>query len=850
MSTQVIPNGLKLGKETPTAVKAYVRPSIHNTTAQNSYGPNADATIGVGTGQHGTYFDCRTSRLHFQVAIRNKSKMIDFVSLGRAGWAWLIREMSVRVNGIPIEQVRYYNTLCELEKIRKGEDPDPFLMTFPNDWAPCGGLAGKNHVNFIKPCMVNAMGNSWDLLTNSIAEGHFAGPMGNKLYTSSAASSTLDFIHGPNCHTTASGLRVHGRFTGSTKINGSGLCAQISGQQSVKGPYDLGVDWEKLEERVEKNRRTRNDPRRVANQYANVKYLPVMMKHAQDTEKWYWGSTYDFSSQLQDGVLSMKVALPVHLGTVGELNPGGFPAFMVGANRMDFIFKFASVEEALYVTMDPCRRVPTTLRDVVPYRGGTTSSKPAFTAAGVPVTGDMMISICGGPSFDTISEAAAVDYDASAAIYFGDAVCAGHIANGVLGSGHAPADLSSLSASAILSTAQVSAVISAAQSIGAVPQYVPVIGTSTTDVKGAWSTTGGKAFVGESKICFGTRYTKSRPQARRCTQSCYPLELPANHFGDITFEISGLEYHVEEIIFGDAVTDAILTAGVGGNAVMETFVNKITTLQLPQNGSQKFMIPLTAANATDLCVAFRDRKQLDSYTAINYPSYSFPNIFTRISQTLSGAYHVGDDSPIIIDQPLGTHDSGIGLQFMYGSERMPPKPLTTLPEILEYNALGDNLFYGEGDLGILRRQGGEPTYIGECPQMVSAGANYDYMIADPTKDGFFAAFVDAALLDDQSITDNPNMRPLLYSAGGRQGGTYRLPITEAPVGTFHISLNLESFKGMGSKMISGLTIMSQSIILEFQQAKHAASTQLEMVAYLRANAKMVFNRGGIVEVIS
>jgi len=844
MSTQVIPNGLKLGKETPTAVKAYVRPSIHNTTAQNSYGPNADATIGIGTGQHGTYFDTRTSRLHMQVQIRNRSKMIDFISLGRAGWAWLIREMSLRVNGIPIEQIRYYNTLCELEKIRKGEDPDPYLFTFTNDWEACGGLAGRNHVNFIKPCMVNALGNSWDLITNSIAARSAALPPGYKTRPASdSVQSTIYYGSGPNPHTTAGGASVHGRYIISTHLKGGGVVGEISGQESVMGPYHLGVDWEKLQERIADNQRTRNDPRRVANQYANAKYLPVMMKHAQDTQKWYWGSTYDFSSQLQEGVLTMKVALPLHLGTIGELNPGGFPAFMVGANRCDLILKLASVEEALYAQMDGCRRVPTTLRDVVPYRGATLAGKPGT----YPADGDIMIASVAKDSFTTIAETVAIEYDANAALYFGDAACAGHISNGPLFSGLATSDLTANSGSAEPTSAQVLAFLSYSQSAGAVPQYIPTIGTSLNDVKGCWATSSTKAFKNEGEICFGTRYKHSRPQVRRTTQSCHPLDLPSNHFGDITFEVSGLEYHVEEIIFGDAVTDAILTAGVGGNAVMETTVNKITTLQLPQNANQKFMIPLTAANATELCVAFRDRKQLDSSTGLNYPSFSFPNIFTSVSQVNDGTHVVGSDYPVVIEQPLGTHDSGIGLQFMYGSERMPPKPLTTLPEILEFNALGDQLFYGEGDLGVLRRQGGNPGFVGECPQMISSGGQ-DHLIVDPLQPGFFGAFVGADLLDDQTITDNMNM--LSITKKERMGGSYRLPLCEQPVGTFHLSLNLESFKGMGSKMISGLTIMSQSIILEFQQAKHAARTQLEMVAYLRCNAKMVFNRGGVVEVIS
>jgi len=64
-----------------------------------------------------------------------------------------------------------------------------------------------------------------------------------------------------------------------------------------------------------------------------------------------------------------RVSMPFVSGIYGILADKMFPDLLIGANNIRIEFKLASNNKALWLTMDPCRRVPGTVRDFAPFTG-------------------------------------------------------------------------------------------------------------------------------------------------------------------------------------------------------------------------------------------------------------------------------------------------------------------------------------------------------------------------------------------------------------------------------------------------------------------------------------------------
>lgn len=66
-----------------------------------------------------------------------------------------------------------------------------------------------------------------------------------------------------------------------------------------------------------------------------------------------------------------RVSMPFVSGIYGILADKMFPDLLIGANNIRIEFKLASNMKALWLTMDPCRRVPGTVRDFAPFTGSS-----------------------------------------------------------------------------------------------------------------------------------------------------------------------------------------------------------------------------------------------------------------------------------------------------------------------------------------------------------------------------------------------------------------------------------------------------------------------------------------------
>ncbi len=90
-----------------------------------------------------------------------------------------------------------------------------------------------------------------------------------------------------------------------------------------------------------------------------------------------------------------RVSMPFLSGIYGILADKMFPDLLIGANNIRIEFKLASNNKAFWLTMDPCRRIPGTVRDFAPFGGGANGSfrmnqvsDSNFGNAPVPTTQD------------------------------------------------------------------------------------------------------------------------------------------------------------------------------------------------------------------------------------------------------------------------------------------------------------------------------------------------------------------------------------------------------------------------------------------------------------------------------
>lgn len=158
MADFAMPQALELEQTRRNAVPAIRYELFHDTTTQNEYRPGELCYIPVETGQAGAFIDTSTTTLEMTIKVRNKNYMTDFINLPRCGWHAIIQEFGIEINNGLHEQNRHYAECVELDMIRTGENKHPFEMCRSNPYKVGEGLAGKTHINFVKPSMVTNLG--------------------------------------------------------------------------------------------------------------------------------------------------------------------------------------------------------------------------------------------------------------------------------------------------------------------------------------------------------------------------------------------------------------------------------------------------------------------------------------------------------------------------------------------------------------------------------------------------------------------------------------------------------------------------------------------------------------------
>jgi len=152
-----IPANVNLAKRKPTAVAAYSRRVKSIATNAQQFGESTFVNITLDTSTPGAFNDNLSSYLKFDLTFSNPNPYIDFVSFGSAGAASVIEEFRIYCQGTPIEEILQYNTCFQLFMDLNAQCKDPYYMYRPSKITQ--GVKYSQHVNQIKPPMVNRAGN-------------------------------------------------------------------------------------------------------------------------------------------------------------------------------------------------------------------------------------------------------------------------------------------------------------------------------------------------------------------------------------------------------------------------------------------------------------------------------------------------------------------------------------------------------------------------------------------------------------------------------------------------------------------------------------------------------------------
>lgn len=460
-----IPSGLHY-EQKPAAIPVYRRRCITNATSSNAYLPLQTIKIPLDTAMHGSVLDTKQTMLQFNLQIRNTNPFVDYINFGRAGANGIISAFRFMVNGNPVEKVTEYAEKYEDMMIKLGLNGDPYEFFQSNPFIPEDGPC---HTNFIKPPMVDIMGNTMYrphmLLDEASSANVFFGRTSNKVQVARAAGGLVNdfvatpaldggqfvldgdagemssFSHHPagtfkpdSFGANAGGVFRHTMYNehfphipkslnnflaepmehcGTTKFhvaNGDPLaltkadnspilnfaiykeCDFADGVLATKRvaipsshTHQLGysthtpAEWPYFIPKIKTVTQTHTNKRLqdVTRYYSNCKNIPVGMR-ANLTAKDYLYPVPAFTPSLSDmRTLDLNIVIPLLSGILGLGADKMFPDMLIAPGKAWLEIDLQDYRKAFYVTMDPCRRVPGTIRDYVPYTG-TSYNSPRF----------------------------------------------------------------------------------------------------------------------------------------------------------------------------------------------------------------------------------------------------------------------------------------------------------------------------------------------------------------------------------------------------------------------------------------------------------------------------------------
>jgi hypothetical protein len=448
-----------------------------------------------------------------------------------------------------------------------------------------------------------------------------------------------------------------------------------------------------------------------------------------------------------------RVSMPFLSGIYGIFADKMFPDMLIGANNMRIEFKLAQNVKALWTTMDPCRRVPGTLRDFVPFTGtksgvdrdqasafitANTAAWGCSSAAVVSTDTTQPVDTSIVPNSHMYSTLAALGQDLVISYGYATPIVIPTTLPGVA-TGYNSVVFNNVGGSYTYNTSNLPK-----------PQYVPV--------SEPWVKEGAKTYIKESAACFGTYLPASQAQSRRCWPNT-KLDATTDNFanaGQTYFTIRDIQYIGEQVQLDDVVTSAIIQSAATSEVVVWTRGYRAFEASCDQNAQQNIILPIQIGQAEALYLIFRPSVLL---TSPDYYSNSFCCPFVGLSYDNRDATTLALNDGVTPDvggsytlnSSLDTAGSGIfSYQLFSGTKQYPLQPIQTVSELIterekSTHSLHNWAYCSTENMALTSWN----NHFGNSS--LSTGIDLD-----PFLDfGYFTTFVPILALDDQTITQNP-----------------------------------------------------------------------------------------------
>ena len=461
--------------------------------------------------------------------------------------------------------------------------------------------------------------------------------------------------------------------------------------------------------------------------------------------------------------LEYRVSMPFLSGIYGIFADKMFPDMLIGANNMRIEFKLAQNVKALWTTMDPCRRVPGTLRDFVPFTGSksgavrnsaaaTRVADPELSAFGcsrarvyAPAAGMADTSIVTNSwMYDSLS-AMGQDFVPSFGV-------TSVINPNVVGVGGPPVNnITFQNVQAEMGSA-VNGFHQTTVSNLPKPQFLPTAAPWFKEV-GAQ-----KTYVPENQVCFGTYLPASQAQSRRCWPNT-KLNATSDNYansGATYFTIRDIQYIGEQVQLDDVVTSAIIQSAATSEVVVWTRGYRSFEASCDQNSQQNIILPIQIGQAEALYLVFRPTILINS---MDYYSNSFCCPFVGLSFTNTEQAVTDLNQGVVPDvggayslvSSLDSASSGtFSYQLFSGTKQYPLQPIQTVSELITEREKSVHSLHNWDWCST------ENMAWVNWSQKYGNKAITSGLDLDPFLDfGYFTTFVPVFALDDQTITQNP-----------------------------------------------------------------------------------------------
>ncbi len=486
-----------------------------------------------------------------------------------------------------------------------------------------------------------------------------------------------------------------------------------------------------------------------------------------------------FTTPIQQ-VETYRICYRPYSGIFGKMATKMLATTLLSPQQMYINIHLASAATFFNVSADPCRRIVGTIRDYIRNMGfanGMAMDNVYSVAAGANKSIYNYATTCFAPGYGPF-----------------------HCVPNVVGSTSVTSSYNSIfspaaaSGRSIISNqfATTNTEVGVGQGIVSLPpapQYM--LSTSPWLYKLPVPTTQAQNYANETSVFYGTALVASVPQSSRIfdfTSTGRPSNISIPNTGtapqdQITYTLSNINLIGDQIILPNETTADIIMQAEAGNFNVHTNSVRTYTLQVQNSETQSIICPLKVNMAKRILFVFQNQKQRNATTAYTYDSNCGLNPFASVyvntdavrAQNNSGfsyngetgapqtLYGVGYASPLTYF-PTYTKgsDANISLQLRIGNDFYPPQPLTTMQEI-------------STEL-VKTLEGWQTSFFSPTVDasvvIYGPDANNQKMAfncLEPSK--FTTAFISNNLLDDQTITANPDMVPLFARITGTSAAT-------------------------------------------------------------------------------